>query len=78
MTVEEHPPLTDVKNQLSEVVDRVEREHRRVVITKRGRPAVVLLNVDDLASLEETLGVMGNRSLMGGIREALDDIERDR
>jgi antitoxin (DNA-binding transcriptional repressor) of toxin-antitoxin stability system len=29
--------LRDVKNRLSEVVDRVEREHDRVVITKHGR-----------------------------------------
>ena len=41
--------LKDVKNRLSEVVDRVEREHDRVVITKHGRPAAVVVSVDDLA-----------------------------
>ena len=33
--------LADVKNRLSEVVERLEREHGRVVITKHGRPAAV-------------------------------------
>ncbi len=44
--------LRDVKNHLSEVVDQVEREHDRVVITKHGRPAAVVVSVDDLASVE--------------------------
>ena len=37
--------LKDVKDHLSEVVDQVEREHDRVVITKHGRPAAVVLSV---------------------------------
>ena len=51
----EHLPLADVKNRLSEVVERLEREHGRVIITKHGRPAAALLSVEDLESLEETL-----------------------
>jgi tRNA G18 (ribose-2'-O)-methylase SpoU len=34
----EHMPLADVKNRLSEVVDRLEREHGRIVITKHAAP----------------------------------------
>jgi antitoxin YefM len=74
MSLEEQLPLADVKNRLSEVVDRVEREHGRVVITKRGRPAAVVLSVEDLAGLEETLEVMGNRELIDEIREALTEV----
>ncbi len=51
----EHLSLPDVKNRLSEVVDRLEREHGRVVITKHGSPAAVVLSIADLESLEETL-----------------------
>lgn len=40
-------PLAEVKNRLSEVVDEVEREHARVVITKHGRPAAVPLSKDE-------------------------------
>jgi antitoxin YefM len=43
MTVGEQMPLAEVKNRLSEVVDRLEREHGRVVITKSlfGNPATI-------------------------------------
>lgn len=66
--------LADVKNRLSEVVDTVEREHGRVVITKHGRPAAVVVSVDDLESLEETLDVMGSPALLDDIRAALAEL----
>lgn len=70
----EHLPLADVKNRLSEVVDRVEREHGRVVITKHGRPAAVVVSVDDLEGLEETLEILSDSQLLESIREADVDL----
>lgn len=66
--------LKDVKNHLSEVVDQVEREHERVVITKHGRPAAVVVSVDDLASLEETLDIAGRPRLMRQIQASLTEL----
>jgi prevent-host-death family protein len=66
--------LRDVKNHLSEVVDQVEREHDRVVITKHGRPAAVVISIDDLASLEETLEIAGRPRLMEQIRDSLGEL----
>jgi antitoxin YefM len=66
--------LADVKNRLSEVIDRLEREHGRVVITKHGRPAAVILSID-VESLEETLDVMDSAALLADIREALAELE---
>lgn len=66
--------LRDVKNHLSEVVDQVERQHDRVVITRHGKPAAVVISTDDLASLEETLEVMNRPKLITQIRDSLADI----
>ncbi len=66
--------LADVKNRLSEVVERLEREHGRVVITKHGRPAAVVLSVEDLESLEETLEVLSSTALMADIRAGLAEL----
>lgn len=71
MALPDHAPLATVRNRLSEAVDQVEREHGRVVITKHGRPAAVLISVDDLASLEETLEILGDRTVLGELREAV-------
>lgn len=67
-------PLADVKNRLSEVVDRLEREHGRVVITRHGHPAAVVISVEDLESLEETLDIMDSAGLLADIRDSLAEI----
>ena len=77
MSVEAQMALKDVKNRLSEVVDQVEREHDRVVITKHGRPAAVLVSVDDLASLEETLEIMARPRLISQIRDSLAELKAE-
>jgi len=74
MSTAEQMPLADVKNRLSEVVERLEREHGRVVITKHGRPAAVVVSVDDLESLEETLDVLGDHALVMKIEKAISEL----
>jgi prevent-host-death family protein len=59
-----------VRDHLSEIVDRVEREHDRVVITRNGREVAVLLSAADLAELEETLSVLSDPEALADIREA--------
>jgi antitoxin YefM len=63
-------PLRAVRDHLSEIVDRVEREHDRVVITRNGREAAVLLSTADLAELEETLSVLSDPEALADIRAA--------
>ncbi len=70
-------PLKDVKNHLSEVVEQVEREHDRVIITKHGRPAAVVVSIADLESLEETLDVLARPKLIAQIRDSLADLDRE-
>jgi antitoxin YefM len=78
MAVPDEVSLADVKNHLSEVVDRVERQHGRVVITKHGRPAAVILSLEDLRSLEETLSILSDRRLMKDLAEAEHEVETGR
>jgi antitoxin YefM len=61
-------PFSEVKAHLSEVADRVEREHDRILVTRNGRPSFVLLSPDDLASLEETLDILQDDELLESLR----------
>lgn len=63
-------PLSSVKARLSELVDRVEGQHDRVVVTRNGKPAVVLVSNEDLDELEETLAIMSDPSLMAQIADS--------
>ena len=62
--------LREVRDHFSEVVDRVERHHERVTVTRNGRPVAVLISPADLAELEETLDVLSNPDALADIREA--------
>ena len=74
MSIDASMALRDVKNRLSEVVDQVERQHDRVVITRHGKPAAVVISTDDLASLEETLEVVSRPKLIAQVRDSLDEL----
>ncbi len=62
--------LRAVRDHLSEFVDRVEHQHERVVITRNGHAAAVLLSPEDLAQLEETVSVLNDPEALADIREA--------
>lgn len=66
----EQVTLADAKAHLSQVVEGIETEHRRVVITKHGRPSVVVLAVQDLEALEDTLDMLSDPNAMADLREA--------
>ncbi|HET8658307.1 MAG TPA: type II toxin-antitoxin system Phd/YefM family antitoxin [Micromonosporaceae bacterium] len=63
-------PLRSVRDHLSEFVDRVEHEHERVVLTRNGRAAAILISPEDLAQLEETIDVLRDPQALADIREA--------
>ena len=78
LVMSETLPLSAVKARLSELVDRVEQQHERVVLTRNGKPAAVLIGQEDLDGLEETLALLSDPAIMAQIREsrqALDDGE---
>ena len=69
-------PLAAVKARLSEVVDRVEREQDRVTITRNGRPVAVIVSLDDLEGLEETLDILSDKGLMRKVRAGVAAVKR--
>jgi prevent-host-death family protein len=66
--------LSEIKARLSEVVDQVEREHDRVVLTRNGVPAAVLISPEDLQALEDTLDLLSDRSALTEIEAARREV----
>ncbi len=69
-------PFSEVKAHLSELADRVERQHDRILVTRNGRPSFVLMSPDDLESLEETLDILKDDELMASLRRSRSDAEQ--
>jgi prevent-host-death family protein len=62
--------LRTVRDRFSEFIERVQAQHERVVVTKNGTPAAVLISPDDLESLEETIAVLGDADAVAELVEA--------
>jgi antitoxin YefM len=76
MVMEETLPLAEIKAHLSEIVDRVEQEHDRVVLTRNGRAAAVIMSPEDLEALEDTLELLSDPTALKEIDRARQDVAR--
>ncbi|MBH0178158.1 MAG: type II toxin-antitoxin system Phd/YefM family antitoxin [Nitrospira sp.] len=62
--------LSEVKTRLPELVAGVQEREEEVVVTKNGRPAAILINVDEYTRLKETVDVLSDPALMSQIAES--------
>jgi len=62
--------FSEVKARLPELVAGVEEREEKVVVTKDGRPAAVLVNMQKYARLKETIDVLSDPALMDQIAES--------
>ena len=66
--------LAAVKDRFSEIVDRVNKQHDRVIVTRNGVPVVVVVSVEELESLEETLEILSDRDTVTALHESEQQI----
>ncbi len=75
LVMSETRSLADVKAHLSEIVDLVERQHERIIITRHGRPAAVIVSTHDLETIEESLAILSAPGALEEIRAAEAEID---
>ncbi len=62
-------PLTEVRDNLREIVDDVVETGNVYTITRHGRPVAVVLSHDEYESLIETMNILADSSAMEAIAE---------
>lgn len=63
-------PISEVKARLPELVAGVQEREEEIIVTRNGRAAAVLLNVDEYERLKATLDVLSDPDLMAQIRRS--------
>ncbi len=76
LTMSETRSLAEAKAHLSELVARAGTEHERITVTVHGRPTAVLMAVEDLEALEETIAVLSDPALLRSLGEADAELAR--
>ena len=79
-------PLNDVKTRFSAIADEVAATHDRVIVTRNGRPHVMVISVDDFESLQMTRELLAepgavqdilaaDQAISAGSYQTLDDLQ---
>lgn len=63
-------PISEVKARLPELVTGVQEREEEIVVTRRGKPAAVLVNYGEYERLKETLDALSDADLMRQIRRS--------
>jgi prevent-host-death family protein len=84
--MDESYSLTAARTHLGELVSRARYSHRPVAITEHGKPSVAVINIDELADLEDRAALADHYAARlagsGGVRRAdldaaLDQMDAD-
>ncbi len=63
-------PISEVKARLPELVTGVEKREEEIIVTRKGKPAAVLVNFAEYERLKETLDVLSDPTLMDQIKRS--------
>jgi len=71
-------PFTEARAHLTELLDDVENRHEHLVITRKGRPAAIVVSPDEWDAIEETLAVLQDEQALADLRESEEDVKAGR
>ena len=67
---------SDLRQNLAAILDSVVQDHAPVIITRdRGKPAAILLSLEDFAAYEETAHLLRNPNNAARLLEAVTELE---
>lgn len=67
---------SELRRNLAGMIDRVSADHEPVVITReRGKPAAVLMSLEDYASFEETRYLLASPKNAERLSRAIDELD---
>ena len=61
-------PVSEVKTHLPELLTGVEEREEEIIVTRKGRPAAILVNISEYERLKATLDVLSDAALMKQVR----------
>ena len=70
--------LKELRPQLPRIATAIERRLDRYIVTRRGRPVMTLLSLEDYEGLLETIEILSDKTAVGRIRKSLKQARQRR
>lgn len=67
-------PVREFRSHLAALLDEVAERREHVTISRHGRPAAVVIPVDEYEALEETAEILSDDDTLAAIRRGLDEV----
>ncbi len=71
-------PITEARQNLTNLVDRANKRLDEYVITVNGKRAAVLMSAQEYDSWRETNEILADKKLMKAIKQGEKDMKKDR
>ena len=68
---------TAIRNNLSKTMDKVNKDHAPVIITRQNGKAAVLMSLDDFNAFEETAYLFRSPANAERLIKAIQDVEKN-
>jgi antitoxin YefM len=69
-------PLSEVKNNLSKLVEQLNTTREEITITRNGHAAAVIMGPEEYEGWKETLDILANKEFMKEIRRGIKDVKK--
>ena len=70
--------LKELRPGLPKVVEAIDKKWERYVVTRHGKPAIVMLSVQDYEALMETLDILADPAAVKSLKQGEEDLQKGR
>lgn len=73
-------PMMEARKRLSSLPEEIQRDPERetIVVTRRGKPVLALMDWELYESIMETMEIMGDPEAIKALRESIRDLQAGR
>jgi len=69
-------PLSEVKNNLSKLVEQLHTTHEEITVTRNGHAAAVIMSPEEFDGWKETMEILADKEFAQEIRRGIKDIKK--
>jgi prevent-host-death family protein len=69
-------PLSEVRNNLSKLVEQLHTTHEEITVTRNGLAAAIIMNPEEFEGWKETMEILADKEFTQEIRRGIKDIKK--
>lgn len=68
--------ITEARNSFLSIVKNVKENFKKYILTRHGRPEVVILNYQEYSRMKETLDLISDKKALGDFLSGIQEIRK--